>query len=299
MSSGPGDIEISPMMKAAALGVGLVIIVSLVGGILAFETIDEGSVAVEKERGAVTGEIYEPGWHMINPITQSTVVIDTRPQTETMSGDSEIALITGDGQDVTMDMTVRYRVEPENADQFHSEYRNHSQAVERVIIPTVRSNARNEASNLAADEIITKQGRTALEDSVAQSLEENVQGTGITIEAVQVRGVRLNEEYGTALENVEIENTKAEQRIIQAESEAEANRIRDESLTDAVLQEKYLETIDDSDKIVLATGDDGSPVILDAGASDSGSAATTSADDLSEGADGDGNDSGENESGGE
>lgn len=253
----------TPAQQAITVVAVIVVGALLIGAAVAWTSIDEGTVGVEKNKGAVSGEIYEPGWHLINPVSQSVVEIDTRPQTETMAGDSRIPLLTGDGQDVTMELSVRYRVEPENADQFHSEYRNHDQALSEVIVPTVRSNARHEASDLSAKEIITKDGRTALEDSVEESLNENTKGTGITIEAVQVRDVKLNEEYGAALENVEIENTKAEQRIIQAESVAEANEIREESLTNPVLTEKYIDSIDKSDTVILATGEDGQPVIMD------------------------------------
>lgn len=294
--------EVGPLGSALALGLAALLVVGLVGGFMAFEGVNEGNVAVEKRHGAVTGNILEPGWHFITPVSESTVHIDTRPRTETMAGDSAIPLLTGDGQDVEMDLSVRYRVEGENADTFHSEYRNHDKALNDLIRPTIRSNARHEASSLQANQIITRDGRTTLEDTVEQSLNENTQGTGITIEAVQVRDVRLNEEYGTALENVEIENTKAEQRIIRAESEAEANNIRAESLTEPVLMEKYLQTIDESDKVVLATGDDGTPVILDTAASGSGGAAsgqTTNASELTEGqGQSGGNESAGNESGG-
>lgn len=268
--------------KAIGLAIGLIFVIGLVAVFMGFVTIDEGSVGVEKDRGAVTGTVYQPGWNVINPITQSVVEVETRPQVRTMNGDEAITLITGDGQDMTMDMTVRYRVEPENADQFHSEYQNHDTAIERVIDPTVRSNAREEASGLAAREIITREGRNTLEESVEESLNENVEGTGITIEAVQLRRVQPNQEFSAALENVEIENTKAEQRVIEAESIAEANEIRDRSLTQEVLMEQYLEAIDDSDKVVLATGDDGTPVILDAAGSGEESNQTTSAGAIAE-----------------
>lgn len=288
----------TPRQQAIRFGtlaiIGLIILaigVSWVG-------IGTGEVGVEKNRGAVTGNVMEPGWHYINPATEGVVKIDTRPRTETMSGDSAIPLLTGDGQDVEMDLSVRYRVEEDNADVFHSEYRNHDKALNDLIRPTIRSNSRHEASSLRANEIITREGRTTLEDTVEQSLNENTQGTGITIEAVQVRDVRLNEEYGTALENVEIENTKAEQKQIRARADRDAYQTRTEGLSDEVLMEKYIESINESDKIVLATGEDGTPVMLDA-SSDQGSAgATTSADELTEGSGGAANESSGNESGG-
>lgn len=289
----------SAKANAVLIGVGLVVLVTLVGGLMAFETVPEGTVGVEKERGAVTGNILEPDWHLINPVSQSVVEIDTRPQIQSWSGDSSLSMITGDGQDVTMEMTVRYRVEANNADRFHSEYRSHDQAVDRVIHPTVKSNARNEASNIPVQEIITQSGRTTLEDSIEESLNENVEGTGITIEAVQVQRVQPNDEYSKALENIEIENTKAEQKQIRAEADRNAYQTRTEGLSEEVLMEKYIESIDESDKVVLATGDDGTPVMLDAsGDQGSASGATTSSDELAENAEQDSNESSGNESGG-
>lgn len=287
--------------KHKAIGfaiVAIIVTVILLAG-WAWVGIGEGQVGVEKDRGAVTGNVMEPGWHYINPVTEGVVKVDTRPRTETMSGDSAIPLLTGDGQDVEMDLSVRYRVEEDNADVFHSEYRNHDKALNDLIRPTVRSNSRHEASSLRANEIITREGRTTLEDTVEESLNENTQGTGITIEAVQVRDVRLNEDYGNALENVEIENTKAEQKQIRAQADRDAYQTRTEGLSDEVLMEKYIEAISESDKVVLATGDDGTPVILDAG-SDQGATggATTSSDELAENADQASNESAGNESGG-
>lgn len=287
----------SGKQKAIAYGsaaiVGFVVIVLVIGVATAWVGVGTGEVGVEKNRGAVTGNVMQPGWHYINPATESVVKIDTRPRTETMSGDSAIPLLTGDGQDVEMDLSVRYRVEEGNADTFHSEYRNHNKALNDLIRPTVRSNSRHEASSLRANEIITREGRTTLEDTVEESLNENTQNTGITIEAVQVRDVRLNEDYGNALENVEIENTKAEQKQIRAQADRDAYQTRTEGLSDEVLMEKYIDSIDESDTVVLATGENGQPIIMDVGeggttqtAADAGSASQNES-------------GGENESGGD
>lgn len=268
--------------------VGLVIVIGVASA--AWVGVDEGHVGVEKERGAATGEALEPGWHFINPLTHSIEDIETRPNTVSYNGEESIYVITQDGQDVWVDVTVRYRIEPEQAPTFYSEYRSHGQARDRVIEPTVRSDMRDQASNIGAREIITQDGRQALEGAVDTALRENFNGTGMTVEAVQVRGVELNEEFSTQLEQVEIENTEAERKLIEAEADAEAEiqraegdaqaeveraqgdaeaaAIRDEELTDKVLMDKYLDSIDESDTVVLATGDNGTPVILNANETD-------------------------------
>ena len=258
-----------------AIGVGVIgFIIIAAFGLMAFQGIDEGYVGVEKDRGAATGVTYQPGWHFINPITQSVEHIETRPLTVDYDGEQSIYVITQDGQDVWVDVTVRYSVTPDGATEFYREYRAHDQARERVIEPTVRSDMRDEASDIAARDIITRDGRLSLEAAVNDALVENFQGTGMTVEAVQVRGVDLNEEFSSQLEQVEIEATEAERKIIEAEAEAEAEiiraqgdaeaaHIRDEALTDAVLMDKYLDQLDDN-TIILATDSDGTPIIISA-----------------------------------
>ena len=239
-------------------GAVLLVIALIVTG-MAFVTIGEGYVGVEKHKGAVTGEVFEPDWHFINPATKSVEKIETRP---IVDNHKEIYAITQDGQDVWVDVTVRYRVYPDNAALFHSEYNNHEQAQARVIEPTVRSTLRDEVGDASARDIITRSERLALQAAIEESLSENVDGTGLSIEAVQIRNVNLNDQYAEALENVEIEETHAEQRLIRAEAIAEANDIRDRSLTDEILMEMYLESIDESTTVILATDGDGTPIIL-------------------------------------
>lgn len=250
-------------VKAITIGVAIVVVLSLVTAVAAFEGVDEGHVKVEKKHGAATGEVFTPGWYWIDPIRKSTVEIETRPRTVDMREDSSIFVITEDGQDVWVDVTIRYRVEPEDADAFYKEYNTHNQAVNRLIEPTVRSDVRDEASNMSARRVITKDGRQRLERTAQTALEDNFEGSGLTLEAVQVRGIELNDEFATALENVEIENTKAEQKQIRAEADRRAFQERQEGLTNEILMEMYIESIDEGDTVVLATGDDGTPVIMD------------------------------------
>jgi Membrane protease subunits, stomatin/prohibitin homologs len=261
--------------------IGIIAIVGLTGLVMAWSPVDEGNVGVVTQWGDATGEVLQPGSNYIQPVRQKSNEIPTRPQTVDMQGNDEVFIITKDGQDVWVSLTVRYSVNKDEAVTFFRQYKNIDQVVNRLIIPTVTSNVRNEASDLTTREVITREGRLALEATAEDSLRENFDGSGLQLEAVQVREVRLNDEFASKLEAVEIErtereralieaNTTAEEEVIVAEGQAEANRVLSESLDDAVLTEQYINAIKDNDKVIIAGGgEDGQPIIIDPSKQDS------------------------------
>jgi len=261
--------------------IGIIAIVGLTGLVMAWSPVDEGNVGVVTQWGDATGEVLQPGSNYIQPVRQKSNEITTRPQTVDMQGNDEVFIITKDGQDVWVSLTVRYSVNKDEAVTFFRQYKNIDQVVNRLIIPTVTSNVRNEASDLTTREVITREGRLALEATAEDSLRENFDGSGLQLEAVQVREVRLNDEFASKLEAVEIErtereralieaNTTAEEEVIVAEGQAEANRVLSESLDDAVLTEQYINAIKDNDKVIIAGGgEDGQPIIIDPSKQDS------------------------------
>lgn len=265
------DNQASFKLKIAAIGVLVALVVGVGVLAMAVAPVDEGEVGVVTHWGEATGEIHDPGmnYHLPNPVAQSHQTIETRPVAVDMDGEDDIFVITQDGQDVWVELTVRYRVD--DPQTFFTEYRNHDQAQERLIDPTVRSNARDEASDLSAREIITRDGRLSLEGEIENALRENSQGSGVSIEAVQVRSVTLNDEFATTLEEVEIEETRAEQRLVEAEGIAEAEvaeaegyaeamEKRDAALTEAILQFEQIQAYDDGTVYVT---DGNQQIILD------------------------------------
>lgn len=277
----------APIAGALTAGLVVVILIALIGWYWALVPISEGHVGVHTDRGAATGETFEPGWNYHNPITQGYEEIETRPVTTNMVGENNIYVITRDGQDVWVDVTVRYSVT--DPVTFFEEARTHEQAIDRFVDPTVRSDLRAAASDLPTSDmvtaegvdddepgIITRDGRELLEDTALEALQENLDGTGISVHSVDVRNVELNEQFSTELEAIAIEEAEREQEIIRAQADADAERERaagiadanreiDDSLTDEVLMDKYIDAIDEADTVILATDGDGVPIIIDGG----------------------------------
>ncbi|MDG5775881.1 prohibitin family protein [Haloarculaceae archaeon H-GB2-1] len=256
---------------------------ALIGGGLAFETVDEGHVKVVKNQGAVTGTALKPGWLFITPFVESTVTIPTRPQTYTMSHqsgegtkatkDDSIRVLTNDGLQVDVDVTVRYRVTAATAPEFHSRYRNMETAEIRLIRPTVRSTLRTQGGNLDVTNIYTGEGQTALRKAVRNALVQQFDGSGLTLEAVQIRNVRLPSDYAKSIEQKKIKQQKIEEaqyeikvaqkqkerKKIEAEAEATKIRIKGKGLRNnpEVLQLRYIEALKSNGNTVYVTGDSG------------------------------------------
>lgn len=274
--------------QTAAIGIAaFVLLTAMVMVGAAWEPVDEGQVKVVKDRGAVTGETFDPGWNYRTPLTESVVAIPTRPQTYTMSGNpwegetdqvDSIGLMSDDEQRVNVEVTVRYKIPSDRADSFHSEWNNIGQAESRIIRPTVDSVVQERASAMNATDIKSEQGRAELSEAVKNQLEEQT-GPEIQIQTAQIRDVILDPNYKSELENIEIEKAQREQALIdadadrrsaeiRAEGDAEAYRIRAEALeeNDIVLKEEYIKSIGEGDTVVLATNDNGTPIMLNTGA---------------------------------
>lgn len=270
-----------------ALGIGVVLTLFL--GVLAVHQVDEGYVGVEKKWGEVTGTTFDPGMHFTRPFAVSVQTVETRPRTYTMAdtqdeGDEPgrqdaVVVQTINGTTVRVDVTVRYRVNASEADQFVSEWNDVGQAEQRLIRPAVRSQLRDEAAAIPTSEIYTSEGRQRLAQAAREALVTEFSGEAMILEAVQVREVNLPDDYDRALNEKEIakqrveaeenrleqDRIKAEQRRVQAQAQADVVEIRGEALREnpIVLRARYIQALDNGNVFVVPQ-DGSTPIIMDA-----------------------------------
>ncbi|AGM11245.1 lipoprotein [Haloarcula hispanica tailed virus 2] len=291
--------------RVASLALVPIVVLALIGGVMAYHQVPEGHAGVEKEWGAVTGTIDSPGATFKIPVAQSIQNVETRPRTYTMAQDigegnkkeaDAVAVKTVNGSTVKVDITVRYRIDPERADQFVSEWNNEKQMEQRLIRPTIRTQLRDEASSLQTTgpgSIYTQEGRAALERTAIEALRDEFEGQPIILEAVQIRNIDLPDEIDETLDEkeqakqqvevekqkVKQEEAKAEQKRIQAEADADVIRIKGEALreNEIVLKDRYIDALRNGETIYVVPDDGGAPVLLEA--SSQGNSTVTNADD--------------------
>jgi len=277
-------------LQAAVVGVVLLLIVGALGGIMAYEQVPEGHEGVEKDWGAVNGNTLQSGANWIIPVMQSVQNVEIRPRTYTMSatqgegqrtGGDAISVKTADGTTVDVDVTVRYRINGDQSDEFVSEWNNERQMEQRLIRPTIRTVRRDEGSGLQTTgdgAIYTQEGREALRVTAEDALNDEFEGQPIILEAVQVRNINLPnsiddtlEQKESAKQQVEVEQQKVEQekqkkqqRIVQAQADAEEVRIAAEADADAtrirgealeknpiVLEQQYIDALRNGETIYV------------------------------------------------
>lgn len=276
--------------QAHAIGVlGLIIIgAAVVGGALMYEEVDEGYVGVEWYLGDVTETTYQPGPHFIHPLA-GIQWVEVRPRTYTMSdssGEGEkaqrqdaIVVQSVNGTTHRVDVTIRYRIHEESANQFVSEWHDEEQMERRLIRPTVRSQMRDEAAAIPTGIIYQATGRERLAEAARESLESEFSDQPIVLEAVQVRDVTLPSDYAQELEQrevakaeierreheVEVERREAERKRIEAEANAEVIRVEGEAIRNnpEVLKLREIEAIKPTDKVIIGGG--GGGIIVDVG----------------------------------
>ena len=272
--------QVSAKAKAGAVGIGLLVVLALIGGVLSYHQVSEGHEGVEKNWGAVNGNTLDSGANWVIPVMQSVQGVEIRPRTYTMSqtqgegAKSEadaIAVKTVNGTTVKVDVTVRYRIDEERADEFVQDWNNEEQMEQRLIRPTIRSDLRDEASDVQTSDIYTQQGRQALQATAKESLQQEFDGEPIVLEEVQIRNIDLPDSIDARLdekeeakqqvqieqEKVKQEEQKAEQKIVQAEADAEAIEIQGEALkgNEVVLEDRYIEALKEGETIYVGEND--------------------------------------------
>lgn len=153
--------------------------------------------------------------------------------------------------------------------------------LQRVIQPAIRSAARSVIGRYTPDDLYSTK-RDAIQIEIYEETKKILDKQYVKLNEVLVRDVTLPPTIKEAIErklkqeqeSLEYEfrlvsaAKQAEERIIEAEGKAEANKILSASLTDKILQDKGIEATiklsesNNSKVIVIGSGDSGMPIIL-------------------------------------
>ena len=266
---------IGPLNVATAI----LAVISLVA--VAFSCIytqDAGDVIVLRNiSGSVDGMTKDAGFHTKLP-WQETVTYDQRNNVISFVGDGEEDCTGGsaNGPDVTVndsggaaadiDIQVNYSLDPNYAMDLYRDYGTQETFVRSVVAVDVRSIPREQSGQFDTLTMMNNRGEFA--QAVEEALSAKWADMGLIIEQVSVQDVRYNEgieeKYNQAqeaevakqqaLNEQETAKVQAETRRIEAEGQAEANRTLQESLSDEVLMQHYIDKLGESQFIVVPQG---------------------------------------------
>lgn len=237
---------------------GVVAIVSIVFGIMSFtytQTAGEAKVLVDFT-GNVVGQDTDEGLAFKAPWVD-TVDYNIRNQQAAFSiagntnGDTlggEITVTDAKGVKANVDVVVRYSIKPDSVTDIYREFGEQINFEASLIAPDIRTVVRSVPAAYNTIEVLTK--RPELEQAIYDSLATRWEKEGVIVDSVALQDIRYPESVVTAFAEAENARTlvtkeqanlaaaevSAQQKVVQAEAEAEANRLISESLSPEVLQ---------------------------------------------------------------
>ncbi len=281
-------IRTNPALAKFA-GTGRIIaILMIVSGIstACIKQIDAGEVGVKKLFGSIQNDVLASGLHFINPLLDIEK-IDVKTQNYTMSGvrdegnkegDDAIRVLTSDGLEVTIDLTVLYRVVAADAPKLLREtgidYR------DKIVRPITRTKIRDNAVYYQAVDLFGNK-RDEFQQRIYKSIENDFKARGLMLEQLLVRNITLPNSVKASIESkinaeqdakkmefvLQKEKQEAERKRVEAQGIADYQRIINTGLTDQQLQYEQIKAMKElalsQNAKVIIMGKGNSPLIID------------------------------------
>jgi regulator of protease activity HflC (stomatin/prohibitin superfamily) len=260
----------------------LAVVMTILGAGLVFIEPDERGVVITIGKGGILPNALDPGIHWIIPFVQRVETYSIARATYTMAtstgegsvqGDDSIQARTKDGQQVFIDASVIYSVDPSKLVNLHITWKHTYQ--DNVVRPVARAAIRDAVAQYGVEEIVSTK-RAELEDKISTSIDQGLETNNLKMVQFLLRNIRFSDEYAAAVEQKQIAEQQAQQakfvveskkqeaeqarqvaqgqadaaviaakgaaeaRVIQAEAEAKANQLLAASLTPELVQYQYI-----------------------------------------------------------
>jgi regulator of protease activity HflC (stomatin/prohibitin superfamily) len=241
-------------------------------------TIPSGRAGVEwTYSGGTIDRTLTEGFHFVSPLSK-VYLVDMREQQR----EEDLNVLANNGLDITLSASVLY--EPVAGQAYELIKQIGPNYYDAVVGPYVRSSARRVVGRYGPEEVYSTK-REQIEREIRDQVEEKLQGMHVRVEAILIREVRLPTEVQAAIQTKLREEQRAlEMKFVldRARQEAERKRIEAKGIADyqatisAGLNPKIIEWqgIEATEKladspnskvIIIGSGKEGLPVILNSG----------------------------------
>jgi regulator of protease activity HflC (stomatin/prohibitin superfamily) len=270
-----------PFLKLGAIGIGVLLVLLVMGLFLVRVTrIEAGHVGVEinlagKQRGA--SEIpVRTGWVVYSPLSTQIIEFPTYVQTVKWTKDTneghpineEMGFNSKEGMEIYVDVSLSYAIEPLKAPDFYVKYRvGDMEMFTHGILRDVVRNSLNEVASTYTVEDIYGEKKAEFLHKVQMKIEEKMTPVGVTVQqfgfigaprvppviataiTAKAQAIQKAEQARNELQTTQAEAAKkiaeaegeAKSLVTRAQGEADANRIRQNSLTPQLLELRRIE----------------------------------------------------------
>ncbi|MEY4309726.1 MAG: hypothetical protein RL422_1929 [Bacteroidota bacterium] len=247
--------------------------------------VDAGEVGVQSVFGKVQPSILNSGLNFVNPLAK-VVVFDAKTQNYTMSsvhdegdkaGDDAIRVLTADGLEVVVDLTVLFRIIPSEAPRVLREIGEDYK--DKVVRPITRTMIRDNAVYYDAVALYSLK-RNEFQQRIYQDIEKNFKKRGLVLEQLLIRNINLPTSVKQTIESkinaeqdaqkmqfvLQKEKQEAERKRVEAQGIADYQKILSTGLSDKQLQYESIiaqkELAKSPNAKVIIMGGKSAPIIL-------------------------------------
>jgi len=245
-----------------------------------------GQVGVQTLFGQVQNRVLQPGLSVVNPLVDVTR-FDTRTQNYTMSaqhsegqqeGDDAIRVLSADGLEVVIDLTVLYHVLPAQAPHILATIGEDYQ--DKIVRSISRTRIRDNAVYYDAVALYSTR-REEFQARILAAIEKDFRTNGLQLDQLLIRNIQLPESVKRSIESkisaeqdaqkmqfvLQKEKQEAERKRVEAQGIADYQRIVNTELSDKLLQYETIKAnqaiaTSPNTKVIIMGGRGAAPQLL-------------------------------------
>ena len=263
---------------AVALGIVLVIVAVSLKSFTVVVPAGHRGVIFSRARSGVLPKSLDEGLHFYVPFDQSVDLFDVRSQSFTsgarthpgeIDGGEPIGAKSSDGQDVSLDITLRFHLDPEKVWIVRQDVG--TDVIGKIIKPEVRAHVRDVVAGEEGMKVYSERRRAiekAMFDRLTNPETSDLPKNHIIVEDLLVRNIRFSEQFQAAIELKQIamqdaeraeyvldkKKKEKEERIIRAEGESKAIAKKGQALSayPELVKYEYVQSLPEEVRVVIA-----------------------------------------------
>jgi prohibitin 1 len=217
---------------------------SISAGLVFIQPEERGVVISALQAGGVRQAALGPGLHWILPFAEYVIRYPISKQTYTMSiaptegqrvGDDSVAARTADGQEIFVDASVIFAVDPAEVIPVHIAWQ--GRYAEELVRPQSRGIIRDVVSQYGVDAIVSAK-REEMTARITEALRTQLAHNGILLDSFILRNITFSQEYAASVEQKQIAEQLAKQAaftVEQRRQEAQQARETAQGAADAAV----------------------------------------------------------------
>jgi regulator of protease activity HflC (stomatin/prohibitin superfamily) len=247
MNTGISSLPNTRGMRPAFLtGVIIIIALIIIGGV--FVQIGPGQRGVLMTFGAVHNGVLDPGLHLKMPFAQSVVRMDVQVQ-NSQAQETSASL---DLQNVSTTVATNWHILPADAEWVYQHIGSESDLVDKIIHPAISNSVKAVTAHYNAEDLIIH--RDAVRDEIQKEITAELQPYRVVVDSVNITDFHFSEEFAQAIERKQIAQQRAlqaryeldqakvlaQQRVVEAQAQSQAQQLLQETLTPEVIQQQAI-----------------------------------------------------------